>query len=218
MAFDLSDKPVAQMAHKMATSHHSGIVRKYTDEPYIRHPERIVVTLLQNGETDQHTLAMALLHDCAEDEDIHGERMALGTITFGCGVKVRNGVAALTEPTRGNRASRKARYIDQLKAGPPAAITVKFADIIDNVRGIARLDPNFAKTYIEEKIQMWTALAPLCPNAKITELCRLTIEDELADLAADAKKRADKVARQQVELEALATEIANQSFRDISIF
>lgn len=121
-------------------------VRKYTGEPYIRHPERVADLVRARPHTEA-MLAAAWLHDVVEDCGI-----PLDTIQREFGLEVALIVRALTdvEIIGSNRAYRKAVTRDRLSDAGWAAQTIKCADVIDNVRGLATLDPAFAKVAVVE--------------------------------------------------------------------
>lgn len=137
-----------QRAREFATKAHLGQVRKYTNEPYIIHPES-VVKLVKSVAHSEAMVCAAWLHDVVEDCGIpldHVER------TFGHEVACL--VEALTDTSRksdGNRAARKAIDRAHIAAASPAAKTIKLADLIDNSRSILVRDPEFAKVYLVEK-------------------------------------------------------------------
>jgi (p)ppGpp synthase/HD superfamily hydrolase len=139
---------IIDRAISFATIAHGSQVRKYTGDPYIKHP-LAVATLVR--ESRRHTTEMvcaAILHDTVEDTLAkHSD------IEMHFGKEVRDLVFWLTdvsELTDGNRAKRK--EIDRLHIGnaPPEAQTIKLADLIDNSYSIIQHDPGFAKVYIRE--------------------------------------------------------------------
>ena len=122
--------------------------RKYTGEPYIVHP----IKVMEIVRTVQHTeemLCAALLHDVLEDtpvteSELHKE----------FGSKISDLVLWLTDvskPENGNRALRKAIDRQHSAMAPAEAQTIKIADLIDNTNSILQHDKNFAKVYILEK-------------------------------------------------------------------
>jgi hypothetical protein len=137
-------------AHAFAAAAHGAVkqVRKYTGEPYVKHPIDVAALV----ETVPHTpemIAAALLHDVVEDTGV-----TLEVIELEFGSIVADLVGWLTDaskPEDGNRATRKA--IDRMHsaAAPPQAQTIKLADIIDNTLTIEAKDPDFAKVFRHEK-------------------------------------------------------------------
>lgn len=127
-----------------------GQIRKYTGEPYVTHPIRvmeIVRTVLPN---DLDALAAALLHDVIEDTEI-----TQNEIYAEFGPDVTEMVVALSDPPKvdggPNRKARKALDRDRLSKASASVQTIKVADMIDNTESIVAHDPHFAKVYLEEK-------------------------------------------------------------------
>lgn len=137
-------------ASAFATGAHAAVkhVRKYTGRPYIEHPKavaRIVATVPHTPEM----IAAALLHDVVEDTGV-----TLDLILGEFGPEVGSLVYWLTDrskPEDGNREKRKAIDRAHSAAAPPAAQTIKLADLIDNTATINQHDPEFAKVYRKEK-------------------------------------------------------------------
>ena len=134
-----------------ATAAHGAIgqIRKYTGEPYVTHPIR-VMNLVSTVVQDERVLAAALLHDVIEDTQITKEDIAMAF-----GVDVADMVVALSDPPKveggPNRKTRKAQDRERLAKAPADVQTVKVADMIDNTESIVAHDPKFAKLYLEEK-------------------------------------------------------------------
>ena len=139
-----------QSAREFAALAHGRINqrRKYTDEPYIVHPEA-VAELVRSVPHTPEMIAAAWLHDVVEDTDVQ-----LDEIKQLFGEIVADLVADLTDvslPSDGNRATRQAIDRAHTAAASPEAQTIKLADIIDNLSGIVTYDAKFAKTYLAEK-------------------------------------------------------------------
>jgi (p)ppGpp synthase/HD superfamily hydrolase len=134
-------------ARNFATGAHRAIDqrRKYTGECYSHHLHR-VVEILRPIDDDEHTLAAAYLHDVVEDT-----KVTLADITGTFGMRVGGLVYDLTSSTEGNRATRKAADRARFSSADPAAKTIKLADIVDNITGLAKHDPSFARVYLAEK-------------------------------------------------------------------
>ncbi len=122
--------------------------RKYTNQPYIVHPET-VANMVSRVTNDVAIIAAAWLHDVVEDTPT-----TIHQIAREFGDDISNLVADLTdvsEPSDGNRRERNAIDRQHTATADPRAKTVKLADIIDNLTGIARLAPGFAVKYVAEK-------------------------------------------------------------------
>jgi len=141
---DLVNKAQAYAAY------HHGLIdqrRKYTNDPYIVHPARVVDLVKQVKHTDE-MLAAAWLHDVVEDTSV-----TLNDIEEHFGKKVASLVEMLTDvskPTDGNRKIRKAIDKEHLSKASPDAMTIKLADLIDNSNSIIDHDPDFAKIYLKK--------------------------------------------------------------------
>jgi (p)ppGpp synthase/HD superfamily hydrolase len=154
---------IVERAKKFATEAHCAIgqTRKYTGEPYIKHPEAVVALLREHGIAEPTTLAAAWLHDVVEDTPITIEE-----IMQLFGPTITSIVMDLTDPSdlKGNRRTRKAAICERWKGASAAAQTVKCADMIDNTKSIVERDPNFAVTYMREK----EALLPILTRADVS--------------------------------------------------
>jgi (p)ppGpp synthase/HD superfamily hydrolase len=143
---------LVEKARLFATAAHGAIgqVRKYTGDPYIVHPAK-VVELIHCGcdIVDEVTLSAAWLHDVVEDTKITNDE-----IRKHFGDDVANLVSDLTDVSRpedGNREARKKLDREHLAKADPRAKTVKLADMADNTKCIIKHDKDFAKVYLREK-------------------------------------------------------------------
>lgn len=127
---------------------HGDQTRKYTGEPYWRHPEAVAALV----KTVRHTpemVAAAYMHDVLEDTSCTEAEMREAF-----GDAVTDLVLWLTDvsrPADGNREARKRIDRAHTAAAPPEAKTVKLADLIDNSHSIIARDPDFARIYLREK-------------------------------------------------------------------
>lgn len=139
-----------QRAKEFSTKAHGDIDqrRKYTNEPYINHPQE-VVEILKTVEHTEEMLAAAWLHDVVEDTPV-----TITEIMREFGGYVAALVEMLTDVSNqsdGNRAKRKAIDREHTAGITPAAQTIKLADLISNTKSIKQHDPEFAKVYLAEK-------------------------------------------------------------------
>ncbi|MDR3488794.1 MAG: HD domain-containing protein [Bradyrhizobium sp.] len=147
-------------ARNYATAAHESIDqrRKFTGEPYIVHPAA-VVELVRSMPHDDAMLAAAWLHDVVEDTNLcqqhkltRAEKIMIIGGLFGDDVGTLVGwLTDVATPADGDRATRKALNRAHSAAAPARAQTIKVADVIDNSRTIAALDPEFARVYLPEK-------------------------------------------------------------------
>ncbi len=137
-------------AIEVATIAHKDQRRKYTNEPYIVHPQN-VAAIVNTVTKDQRIIATAWLHDVVED---HPELYSLLSIEKIFGVEVSSLVEMVTDvskPSDGNRKARKQIDLKHTAMASPDGQTVKLADLIDNAHSIVTCDPDFAKVYLKEK-------------------------------------------------------------------
>ena len=147
---DFREHVMVQRARVFATAaHHAvGQVRKYTNQPYIVHPAEVVDIVASVPHTPA-MLCAAWLHDTVEDTQV-----PQSVVEAEFGAEVAALVGWLTDVSKsedGNRAVRKAMDREHSAAAPAEAQTVKLADLISNTSTIVLYDPEFAKTYLEEK-------------------------------------------------------------------
>lgn len=132
--------------------------RKYTGEPYINHPTA-VMRLLESHSSEAVTdaqRAAALLHDTVEDTEV-----TIAEIEQHFGAEVAELVGWLTDvskPGDGPRRVRKAIDRAHTAGAPPAAKSIKLADLIHNAMDITEHDPNFARVWLREKGELLEVL------------------------------------------------------------
>lgn len=125
--------------------------RKYTNEPYIVHPQA-VAGLVESVTTDEVMIAAAWLHDVVEDTSVTIEEVEAD---FGQDVaSLVDDLTDVAQPIDGNRAARTAKNRDHTAVADPRAKTVKLADVIHNISDIAQANPGYAPKYIAEKEQL----------------------------------------------------------------
>ena len=176
---------LVEKAEKFATEAHGSIgqKRRYTFEPYINHPAA-VVRILQSINATEEVLAAGWLHDVPEDTPVTVEQ-----IRQEFGEAITELVLWLTDvskPENGNRAER--RHIDLLHTAqaPPAAKTVKLADLIHNTESIAAYDPKFAAVYMSEKRALLSVLSEGNPHlfqVASEQVCQYFANQVLAEIS-----------------------------------
>lgn len=134
-----------------------GQKRKYTGEPYWKHPLEVADCLDDHvPNLIDYAYDASLLHDVVEDTQV-----TIETIQQLFGSNTAQIVKELTdEPlTTGNRALRNQLNTERLANASAKAQTIKYADIICNTKDIVDYDPKFAKVYLKEvydKLQVMT--------------------------------------------------------------
>ncbi|WP_090974765.1 HD domain-containing protein [Parapedobacter composti] len=145
-----------------ATKVHAGQTRKYTPDPYISHPIRVMETCRQYTHNTA-VCAAALLHDVLEDTPVT-ERDLLGFLhavmprdiaeeTLGYVVELTDVYTKRGYPQY-NRRTRKGMELKRLTRISPNAQTIKYADIIDNASEIVMHDPDFSEVLLGEYRQL----------------------------------------------------------------
>jgi (p)ppGpp synthase/HD superfamily hydrolase len=139
--------------------HHCTQKRKYTNEPYVVHLIAVAKTVQHLGSI---AVAIALCHDLVEDvEDFNLRMLSKALEYFGYSPEeialIVLGVHELTDfytkklfPGL-NRKTRHELEGIRLSKISVTAQSVKYADIIDNIKSIAEHDLDFAVVYLEEK-------------------------------------------------------------------
>lgn len=138
---------------------HKDQVRKYTGNPYADHLAEVagvvatVAAQACEAVTVDEMLAVAWLHDCMEDQGVTFEGLSQRF-----GELVAQGVSWLSDLEMGNRATRKRLSCQRLAKAPGWVQTIKCADLISNTSSIVKHDPDFAKVYLREKLDLLTAM------------------------------------------------------------
>jgi guanosine-3',5'-bis(diphosphate) 3'-pyrophosphohydrolase len=137
---------------------HGDQTRKYTPEPYIVHPVR-VMHICEQYTKDIAVLSSALLHDVLEDTPVTKEEMhdflksvmnpqeAKRTLDL---VIELTDVYVKKDYPQWNRRKRKALEQDRMEKTSPEAQTIKYADIIDNAKEIINHDADFGRVFLHE--------------------------------------------------------------------
>lgn len=147
-----------QQVKDFAAMAHNGQQRTYSPEPFIAHPAR-VMEMCSLFNTELPVLAAALLHDVLEDTDVDQNELKqfLQTVmneneaqqTEELVVELTDVYSKQRNPTW-NRNKRKQMEADRIEKTSADAQTVKYADIIDNCKGIVEQDPEFANRFLRE--------------------------------------------------------------------
>lgn len=145
-----------------ASDAHGEQKRKYADEMYIRHPERVMYVSVEYT-TERAVLAAALLHDVLEDTNVTEDELHSFLKDIMAGEEADKTLQLVVDLTdvfikdnypELNRRKRKRREAERLGDVHPDAQTIKYADIIDNATDITPNDPDFATLYLNEASQM----------------------------------------------------------------
>lgn len=144
---------------EFVTEKHKGQKRKYTEEPYINH----LVRVASNFEKDSYLYNLALCHDLFEDTDCTEKELldSIETddwwvedyIDFIKDIKGLTDYYTKEKYPNYNRKQRKTFELIRLSKISKEAMTVKYADLIDNC-DIVLYDKSFGKIYLQEKYEI----------------------------------------------------------------
>lgn len=177
-----------ELIRDFAALAHEGQQRRYTPDPYIIHPEKVMKTCAQVTSEDC-VLYAALLHDVIEDTAVTKEQLQtflyshLDPGTADCTLQV---VIELTDVytkenyRRWNREKRKEKEAERLGKTSSFAQTIKCADIIDNCKNITEYNPEFAPTYLKECSDILDQMKNADPV--LYKVAREVIEEEVEKL------------------------------------
>jgi (p)ppGpp synthase/HD superfamily hydrolase len=146
---------------EFASAAHAHQKRRYSKDPYIVHPIRVMERCREFTD-DIAVLSAALLHDVLEDTSIssndifaflnlHAEgAIATRTLKY---VEELTDIFTKHRHPRSNRRTRKLQEADRLSLVSREAQTIKYADIMDNC-DVTHNEPNFASVYLKEALHL----------------------------------------------------------------
>lgn len=179
---------IVEKAREWAHAAHDSIgqKRKYGEENYWVHTDRVAEALKEAGESEE-VQAAGHLHDVLEDvadKNVKFNEAAM-LIDFGSVVtelvkEVTNVYTKENYPDL-NRAKRKRLEHERLGKISKEAKSIKLADIADNVDGIIDNDIGFGKVFVFEKSQLLVSLRD--GNSVLYRKATKTIADEIAKLS-----------------------------------
>lgn len=147
-----------EIVKEYATKAHGNQQRKFSPEPFIQHPVR-VMEVCRRYTGKQPVLAAALLHDVLEDTPVTQQELhqfLLGVMAEEEASETTLLVVELTDVftkaahPQWNRKQRKKKEAERIRTTSGDSQTVKYADIIDNCREIVNQDPDFAGVFLRE--------------------------------------------------------------------
>ncbi len=166
---DHSNSELVQKAKAFAEKHHNEIDqrRKFTNEPYIMHPQG-VADILRTVPHTEEMLAAAWAHDTVEDT-----KATLDDVRAELGDKVADLVEQLTKPYDINKMT-------------PAAQTIKLADITHNALAAKDAPADFTQRYLPKKAAELELLKG--GNQELWSKAKQAIEGDDAPLASKIRK------------------------------
>ena len=146
-----SGRAQVTQALQLALHYHAGQTRKDGATPYLIHPLRVGLLLLQAG-ASLDVVCAGLTHDLIEDT-----KASWDTLAQGLGADVADLVAAVSEDKRRPQAERKAEYFQHLTSQPAEIQMIKLADWLDNVQDLvhATWTPTQQQTYLRRAEKIW---------------------------------------------------------------
>jgi guanosine-3',5'-bis(diphosphate) 3'-pyrophosphohydrolase len=151
---------------EFAAKAHGSQVRKFTSEPYINHPVRVME--ICNGYTDKVSiLAAALLHDVLEDTPVSEPEMNVFLKSLMPQSEAAQTLQLVIDLTdifikedfpKLNRKVRKKKERERMSQIHPDAQTVKYADIIDNAKDVTKSNKGFAPKFLKEVKELLTVM------------------------------------------------------------
>ena len=151
-------------AARFANDAHSGQRRKYTGDPYIVHPMRVAGAAMLFPFTDEDLACAAWLHDVVEDCNV--DALTIGSLF---GETVQGYVSALTNPSKGSKATRRDRKRmdrEHIAGAPWRVQAIKLLDRIDNVMDMHGAPDDFKQLYAVESELLADAMSPECSELK----------------------------------------------------
>lgn len=149
---------VIEKVKEFASRAHDGQRRKYTPEPYIVHPVR-VMQLCKEHTSSTPVLCAALLHDVLEDTEVSKDELKQflfsvmnkkdAELTLQLVVELTD-VYVKADYPQWNRHTRKKKEAERIAHTSSLAQTIKYADIIDNCKEIIRYDKDFGPRFLRE--------------------------------------------------------------------
>ncbi len=142
---------------------HENQRRKYTDEPYYKHLES-VYNIAKVYCKDLLLYEYCICHDLFEDTKIDKDELERVLHLSGYDYRERLSIIYTTleltdqytkeDYPKHNRKDRK--FMEAVRLGDTSELaqSVKYADLIDNLRDIVPYDKEFARIYVEEKKQL----------------------------------------------------------------
>jgi (p)ppGpp synthase/HD superfamily hydrolase len=142
-----TSQDIVALAHKIAEKAHRDQVRKFSGEPYIRHPERVKDIVASRGGNNSD-MSAALLHDVLEDTDVSRSSLSVQGVP--------DDVIRLVDFLTRNFDENYAQFICRVSKNP-RAIQIKLADLEDNMRDLsegAQKDKyRLAHMYLSQQLQ-----------------------------------------------------------------
>jgi guanosine-3',5'-bis(diphosphate) 3'-pyrophosphohydrolase len=152
---------ILKKVEMFANNAHGSQTRRYTPDPYMVHPVR-VMEICRHYLPQLPVLAAALLHDVLEDTPVNAEALrhflSEQMTKTDCELTMKYVIELTDIYTRQaypkwNRRKRREMEFERLSTATSEAQTIKYADIIDNT-DVTENDPDFARVYLNESMKL----------------------------------------------------------------
>lgn len=142
---DFLNESRSDIARSIAQDKHSYQYRKFSNEPYFKHPSR-VADIVSKFTKDDNIISAAYLHDVLEDTKTSEKEL---NAVFG--PKILNYVKELTSVKKEIVKIGKADYLlNKMNKMSSGALLIKLADRLDNVSDFKHASRKFINKYIKE--------------------------------------------------------------------
>jgi (p)ppGpp synthase/HD superfamily hydrolase len=135
--------------------------KSVTVQPYIVHPMRVALVLLEELEyRDFEVIAAALLHNVLESAE---GRLSVSDLEQQFTPNIALIVSTLSKPPKDaalSRGQQLSTYYDRLSQAPIPTRLIKLSDRLDNVREtIDSIDPEFQEDYLKTTMKIYLPMA-----------------------------------------------------------
>jgi len=135
----------SDIAKSIAQEKHSYQYRKFSAEPYFKHPSRVADTVARFT-SDDNIISAAYIHDSLEDTQTSTRELEA---VFG--KKILSYVKELTSNKKDLEKIGKGEYLLQkMQKMSPGALLIKLADRLDNISDFKIAPEKFRNKYTEE--------------------------------------------------------------------
>ncbi len=146
--------------------------KSITAQPYIVHPMRVALVLLEELEfRDCEVITAALLHDVLENSE---GKVTTADLEHQFTGNIALMVSTLSKPHTDaamNRSQQLQTYYDRVNQAPIATRLIKLADRLDNVReSIDSIDPEFQEDYLKQTMKIYLPMAEATDQYLFEEL------------------------------------------------
>lgn len=178
------EKILEQVRHFVIEAHKDQR-RKFADEPYVAHLER-VMGICRDYLPQIDVLSAALMHDLLEDTEVKREQIRIflePLVNASEAARILMLVEELTDVythdryPSWNRRKRKTKEAERISHTSADAQTIKYADIIDNCQDILNSDPDFAWKFLHECRQLIQVMTK--GNQQLRLVARDMVEKQL---------------------------------------